>query len=352
MCSSNAGCTKSGKSGEKTELSETPFRLVEKKYKLFRYDRREAKRKAPPETDFTDVVDMQNIANNTAENQIMIAAPLAVAPILVHSFAGVPGLFFLPNFLSKAEQIHWASVALHQFSRSSEFPNNLNTLDASRVTTDYEVGMRWVTLGYKYDWTAKTYHRERKAAFPSSLSTLCKKIVAAVPSSNKGKAPETGEERAPTGGAPTLEGNCTSARSTASSSLFQEYFPQTAIVNYFPVGTMMMAHQDVSEESMDKPLVSISLGCTSVFLMGTDRREDAPHAFFLRSGDAVIFTGPSRTAFHSVPRILDDCPSFLSSAEPKMTGLRININVRQVYAEPIVLPDFELSPLANAETKA
>jgi len=113
----------------------------------------------------------------------------------------------------------------------------------------------------------------------------------------------------------------------------------------------MCAHQDVSEAAMEKPLVSISLGCSSVFLMGTASREDKPFAMFLRSGDVVVFSGKTRDAFHAVPRILDDCPSHFfrndeneNEDEQVPPGLRVNINVRQVFDEkngPESLPDMK-----------
>ncbi|CCW71716.1 unnamed protein product [Phytomonas sp. Hart1] len=111
--------------------------------------------------------------------------------------------------------------------------------------------------------------------------------------------------------------------------------------------------------------------------MGTQSRDDAPHAFLLRSGDVVMFAGPARLAYHAVPRIFDDCPDYLTVPEAELTDeerrryahhvyyhhpmpdgsfvkvdkdamtedererywrlcmrhMRININVRQVYPE-------------------
>lgn len=99
----------------------------------------------------------------------------------------------------------------------------------------------------------------------------------------------------------------------------ETYEPQTCIVNYYPVGSMMMCHQDISEEVLDQPLVSVSLGCSSIFLMGTESRDDSPYAFLLRSGDVAAFSGPARAAFHSVPRILDDCPDYLTIPYSEMT---------------------------------
>ena len=32
--------------------------------------------------------------------------------------------------------------------------------------------LRWTTLGYHYDWSAKVYHEDRKSLFPSDLAGL------------------------------------------------------------------------------------------------------------------------------------------------------------------------------------
>ena len=323
-------CTKSGKRGEKTELSDTAFRQVEKHYKLYKYDRKEAKRHPPRQTDFSEVVDMRNDDANNVQNRAMIKQ-VAVSKELgvpVKTFSGVEGLYFLPGALSVVEQRFWAFTALEKFARGPEpFPNNLTTLNSETVTNQYVLGMRWATLGYKYDWTKKVYNKEAFSPFPSALRDVCRRIVAQLPA---------------------LE----NARPATA------YDPQTAIVNYFPTGSMMMAHQDKSEVSLECPLVSISLGCTAVFLMGTANRDDKPYAFYLRSGDAVVFTGPSRLAYHAVPRVLDDCPAELLDSEKagqteagdggelklgqRMAGLRININVRQVYDETVDLPEIAL----------
>ena len=96
----------------------------------------------------------------------------------------------------------------------------------------------------------------------------------------------------------------------------------------------MMAHQDVSEKSMERPLISVSLGCSAIFLMGTECRDTVPHAMLLRSGDVVFMTGLARQGFHSVPRIMEGtCPEYIT-AEPgmvEMASLRVNMNFRQVH---------------------
>lgn len=88
--------------------------------------------------------------------------------------------------------------------------------------------LHWVTLGGQYDWTNRVYPDEKPPGFPADISGF-------------------------------LE------------ALFPETQAQAAIVNFYSPGDTMMMHRDVSEES-DKGLVSISLGCDSLF-------SACPHTF-------------------------------------------------------------------------
>ncbi|RNF04003.1 alkylated DNA repair protein [Trypanosoma conorhini] len=315
-------------------LALTPFRLAEKRYKLYRLDRRAARRQPAPETDFSDVVDVRRPDANTQRNRSLLRSVQTGGDSQARCFAftAVPGLLLFPECIPAEEQQALCRDAVLKYGDSRQHPNHLSThATAPRSTTRYEAPMRWATLGFSYDWTTKTYSRGRYSPFPSALRRRIEEILRL----------------------------CGSAAGLDAAGV-SAYEPQTAIVNYFPVGSMMMAHQDVSEESMRWPLISISLGCSCVFLMGTDSREEAPYAFLLRSGDVAVFSGPARVAFHSVPRIMDDCPPHLrprpegrDGAQPatrlardgedvddgdaywraQMLHMRINVNVRQVYAD-------------------
>ncbi|EKF33680.1 alkylated DNA repair protein, putative [Trypanosoma cruzi marinkellei] len=299
-------------------LALTPFRLAEKRYKLYRFDRRAARRQQLPETDFSDVVDFRCPDANTDRNRSLIRRvnTLYDSQLQCFEFVAVPGLLFFPGAICEEEQQAFCRDAILRYGDSSQHPNHLSThASKPKCTKRYEAPMRWATLGFSYDWTSKTYTREHYSAFPLALKRRIEEIL-------------------------HLCSTTTDLKDVSPST----YEPQTAIVNYFSVGSMMMAHQDVSEESMQHPLISISLGCSCVFLMGTSSRDDAPSAFWLRSGDVAIFSGPSRVAFHSIPRIMDDSPPHLCTISDennenevywrtRMRHMRININVRQVYSE-------------------
>ena len=116
---------------------------------------------------------------------------------------------------------------------------------------------------------------------------------------------------------------------------------EAAILNLYSPGDTLSLHRDVSEEC-DQPLVSISIGCDAVFIVGVEGHD--PAAILLRSGDAVLMSGSSRYAWHGVPKVLGEtCPESIGDWPANnhtsqyeqwrgwMAGKRINLNVRQMF---------------------
>ena len=79
---------------------------------------------------------------------------------------------------------------------------------------------------------------------------------------------------------------------------------QAAIINYYHMDSTLSPHTDHSEFDLDSPLISVSFGQSAIFLVGGTSREDEAIGMYLRSGDIAIMMGPSRLAFHAVPRVL------------------------------------------------
>ncbi|GAQ84473.1 2-oxoglutarate (2OG) and Fe(II)-dependent oxygenase superfamily protein [Klebsormidium nitens] len=125
----------------------------------------------------------------------------------------------------------------------------------------------------------------------------------------------------------------------------REFRAEGAIVNYYGPADALSGHLDDVEENMDLPIVSISLGCKALFLIGGETRDVPPTGIFLRSGDVVLMAGPARRCYHGVPRIFTDAlhsdlPPAIQrdSADTDfrpfadyIASSRININVRQVH---------------------
>ncbi|KAF3492987.1 hypothetical protein DY000_02057866, partial [Brassica cretica] len=124
----------------------------------------------------------------------------------------------------------------------------------------------------------------------------------------------------------------------------EEFRPEGAIVNYFGLGHTLGGHLDDMEADWSKPIVSMSLGCKAIFLLGGKSKEDPPHAMYLRSGDVVLMAREARACFHGVPRIfIDEENADIGALESELSHesgdffaeyiktSRININIRQVF---------------------
>lgn len=170
--------------------------------------------------------------------------------------------------------------------------------------------LRWVTLGGQFDWTGKRYPLEDEPPFPRNIGNFIR-------------------------------------------CLFPFVKPEAAIVNIYRPGDVLSVHRDVSEES-DNPLVSFSLGCEGILVVGLQADESKPAntiAVRLRSGDAICLGGPARFAWHGVPQVLQgtspdwlrDWPADTSPGGRReddlhryeawrgwMSNKRVNLSVRQI----------------------
>ena len=178
--------------------------------------------------------------------------------------------------------------------------------------------LRWTTIGYHYNWTAKEYDEADFSEMPPDVVNISKLV--------------------------------------ASVLNYNDYRPQAGIVNYYHLNSTLSVHQDYSEVNQEAPLISMSLGSSAIFLIGDENRASKPSALYLKSGDIVIMSGKSRLAYHAVPKILANADlestyftyaeksSDLSSSSSTIVNdsewssifdyikiNRINLNIRQVY---------------------
>ena len=160
--------------------------------------------------------------------------------------------------------------------------------------------LRWMTLGGQYDWTKKTYPKERPPRFPKDIAQLL-------------------------------------------CDFFCRIKAQAAIVNLYSPGDTLALHRDVSEE-VNQGLVSISFGCDALFFIGTSASRF--HVLRLHSGDAVFMRGEGRYAWHGVPKVIKGtCPTYLEDFPGShlklwkdvkmMANKRVNLNVRQMFMDDI-----------------
>ncbi|WP_445527589.1 alpha-ketoglutarate-dependent dioxygenase AlkB family protein [Streptomyces cyslabdanicus] len=96
-----------------------------------------------------------------------------------------------------------------------------------------------------------------------------------------------------------------------------------ALINFYDAEAHMGLHRD-SDEKSGAPVVSLSLGDRCVFRFGNTETRTRPWTDVeLRSGDLFVFGGPSRLAYHGVPRVQPGT----APAELGLTG-RLNITLR------------------------
>ncbi|KAL8142456.1 hypothetical protein V2J09_015488 [Rumex salicifolius] len=347
--------------GGADDADRTAFRRAEKQYKLY-YDQNTKKKKQARAVDLSEVIDFRSILNSFDQTG---ETPPGIYKFHRDGFdrpvfclAKRPGFYFIPGALSVDEQCCWIKESLTSFpqppNRTNHYPfygplyNLFSSANKKKVLVEEEFlpketsdniqgtkrwkfydeadmpsrgscsktvlamvllrKLRWSTLGLQFDWSKRNYDVSLPYnKIPERLSMTAKQLaVPAMPAA-------------------------------------EEFKPEAAIVNYFALGDTLGGHLDDMEADWSKPIVSLSLGCKAIFLLGGKSRDDQPMAMFLRSGDAILMAGEARECFHGVPRIFTDethseispFEAILSSEEDRcfleyIRTSRININIRQV----------------------
>ncbi len=102
--------------------------------------------------------------------------------------------------------------------------------------------------------------------------------------------------------------------------------PEACLINFYRTDARMGLHQDRDEADFSVPVLSLSLGDTAIFRMGGVERRGKTRAVKLTSGDALVFGGAARLAFHGIDRVLPGTSTLLKE------GGRINLTLRRVSA--------------------
>lgn len=208
-----------------------------------------------------------------------------------------PGAVHVPGWLT-LEQQRWI------VGRFGEWTQGPVPLRAATLPGGHQMSVRTVCLGwhwqpYRYSRTATDMNGQPVLDFPEWMVRLGKQAVAVAYS------PDLGVDESLIG-------------------LSRDYAPDAALVNYYGDGAAMGMHQDKDEHS-NAPVVSLSIGDTCIFRFGNTESRTKPYTDLeLRSGDLFVFGGPSRFAYHGIPKVLPD-------TAPEGCGLdrgRINITMR------------------------
>lgn len=201
-----------------------------------------------------------------------------------------PGAVHVPEWLS-VEQQRELVAACREWARGP-VPLRHTALPGGGVMSVRSVCLGWHWQPYRYSRTADDVNGAPVAPFPEWLGELGRAAVAAA------YGPE-GPVRA--------------------------YAPDTALINFYDDAARMGMHQD-KEERSGAPVVSLSIGDTCVFRFGNTENRGRPFTDVeLASGDLFVFGGPSRFAFHGVPRIR---PGTAGPATG-MSGGRLNLTLRE-----------------------
>jgi alkylated DNA repair protein (DNA oxidative demethylase) len=101
-----------------------------------------------------------------------------------------------------------------------------------------------------------------------------------------------------------VDGTVAGAATARPVSPADGYRPDVALVNWYGPGARMGMHAD-RQEASPAPVVSLSLGDSCLFRFGSTESRGRPWTdVVLESGDLFVFGGPSRRAYHGVPKVL------------------------------------------------
>lgn len=112
------------------------------------------------------------------------------------------------------------------------------------------------------------------------------------------------------------------ANKAAQEAGFNDFTPDSCLINSYESGGKMSLHQDKNERDYDAPIVSVSLGLPALFLFGGHVRSERPKRHKLEHGDVVVWGGMSRLAFHGIKPLIH-------GTHPLTGQQRINLTFRK-----------------------
>lgn len=200
-----------------------------------------------------------------------------------------PGAVHLPGWLPLDRQRRLVEACRRW--ATGPVPVRHTRLPRGGVMSVRTVCVGWHWQPYRYTRTAEDVNGARVAPFPEWLAELGRRALA-----DAYRDPAAGDG----------------------------YEPDTALINFYDGQARMGMHQDKDERSA-APVVSLSIGDSCVFRFGNTENRGRPYTdIALASGDLFVFGGPSRFAYHGVPRVRP------GTGDPA-TGLahgRLNITLR------------------------
>ncbi|HEU0069808.1 MAG TPA: DNA oxidative demethylase AlkB [Alphaproteobacteria bacterium] len=109
------------------------------------------------------------------------------------------------------------------------------------------------------------------------------------------------------------------AARAAAATGYGCFAPDACLINRYEPGARMSLHQDINEQDVTQPIVSISLGLPATFLFGGAKRSDRPRRILLSHGDVAVWGGPTRLQFHGVAPLKSGTHSLAGAARFNLT---------------------------------
>ncbi|KAH8235769.1 hypothetical protein KR032_007008 [Drosophila birchii] len=287
------------------------FKLIFKQYK--------AKSSSPDLSDvvnFADPLSNDKITThplNTCQEEDLLQSIPGLRPSSTwqcYQLRDHPGILVIRNPFTERGLRYWIARCLRDYPRPPNIVNLNHKLFDETIRSDWwkelhrchnkddfqrtKVAMRWTTFGYHHDWDTKHYDDRMQSPFPEDLSQMCRLFSARLG--------------------------------------YEDFKPEAAIINYYPVGSSLSGHVDYSEPNQSAPLFSFSFGQTAIFLIGGRSLEETPTALLLQSGDVLVMSGESRLCYHAVPRILKDhktlnCDLLTKEVDDSVDGGALDMNL-------------------------
>ncbi|MBI1213496.1 MAG: alpha-ketoglutarate-dependent dioxygenase AlkB [Alphaproteobacteria bacterium] len=85
---------------------------------------------------------------------------------------------------------------------------------------------------------------------------------------------------------------------------FGDFEPDACLVNVYAADGRLSLHRDYDEADFKWPIASLSFGNDADFVIGGLKRAGKTQTVRLRSGDVLVFGGPSRLRYHGVRKIV------------------------------------------------
>jgi alkylated DNA repair protein (DNA oxidative demethylase) len=209
-----------------------------------------------------------------------------------------PGAVHVPGWLTLDEQRELV-VACRAWA-TGPVPIRHTRLPNGGVMSVRTVCIGWHWQPYRYTRTADDVNGAPVAEFPEWMVALGRRALVAAYDDEAAKAAE------------------------AVGTAVDDYTPDTALINFYDGEARLGMHQDKDERS-SAPVVSLTIGDSCVFRFGNTGTRTRPYTDVeLASGDLFVFGGPSRYAYHGVPKVHP------GTGDPA-TGLaagRLNITMR------------------------